>query len=162
MKSEASPLVDPLVEGKAMEGSASGNAATPGTVETHTTLLQKDCDIGLDKFVHAPALFTSAVRSARIQRSEQARRYIPNDNTVWGAIEAVLYGSIRSATVFSSVRILTMIIGHLTASLVLCIIYSNVYIGSVSEAADFVSGIKDYVDLCVTGIVRRGGRTTLA
>ena len=68
------------------------------------------------------------------------------------------YGfQVRRATVFSSVRLFSVLSFHLSLSASLAVAYYFIPLGSGGQSTtvgtDFISGIKDYVDLCVTGIV---------
>jgi len=96
----------------------------------------------------------SPKRTTRRQRSCERKRHQTHNGTILGALRAIFYAELRPATIFHSSRILTLLLGHVTIATVLTIVYYHVHIDSAhSEAANFVPGIKDFADLCVTGIV---------
>ena len=61
-------------------------------------------------------------------------------------------GELRPATVFSSVRLMGFVFGHLGLAMVLCLVYAFIDVDS-GDRKGFLDGVKDFADLCVTGIV---------
>ena len=178
-RDERSPLVSPLVAGaqSSAEAQEAGEAAASTSdspaarrwqlatkkgiaasaigneLAKHTIIAQKEADPGLENFSHDPAmLYRSAPEAtARRHRSTMRGRYFPHNNTVLGALEAIFFGELRPATVFSSMRLMLVVLTHLVIALALAIGYYFIEIHS--ERGDFLAGIKDFADLCVTGIV---------
>ena len=148
-RDERSPLVSPLVAGSAEAqeaGQAAAASASPARaplnwkqagkrgvavsamgqeLARHTIIAQKEADPGLDNFSHDPAmLYRSAPEhTARRHRSSVRGRYFPHNNTLFAALEAILFGELRPATVFSSTRLMLVILTHLLIALSLAIGY---------------------------------------
>jgi hypothetical protein len=126
------------------------------SLATHTLIHIKATDPGLENFRHDPGMLRAEApkRTTRRQRSCERKRHQTHNGTILGALRAIFYAELRPATIFHSSRILTLLLGHVTIATVLTIVYYHVHIDSAhSEAANFVPGIKDFADLCVTGIV---------
>ncbi len=105
----------------------------------------------LDDFVHQPNLYyeeTPPNTSRRI-RSHRHRHYVPNPGTFLAAISAVFNSKLRAATIFGSSRLWVVIIFHAILATGLAVAYFFIPL----VAPDFVAGIKDFVDVCVTGII---------
>jgi len=121
---------------------------------THTLVYQKSTDPGLENFYHRPNLLhaDTYTKTKRHARSRERRRYIGHNGTVAGALRAILYSELRPATIFNSKRIICLVLGHILIATLLCLVYYIVPI-SASIQQKFLPGIKDFADLCVTGIV---------
>jgi hypothetical protein len=95
----------------------------------------------------------AATHTRRRERSRQRTRYIAHNTTVLGALRAVLIDELRPATVFQSRRIFNLLLAHILIAALLCAVYYHVKITSGTESQEFLPGIKDFADLCVTGVV---------
>jgi hypothetical protein len=94
---------------------------------------------------------TAPKDSTRRKRSAERSHYQAHNGTVLGALRAMFYAELRPATIFHSSRILMLLLGHVIIATALTIVYYHVRIHT--EAANFITGIKDFADLCVTGVV---------
>lgn len=159
---EKSPLVDPLM---AVGPSQAANEELQGDElqarcavlmksEWHTIRNMNKTDCGLGSFKHNPDMLNAdaPVYTERRMRSNARMRYTPPNNTIIGALEALVLSDLRPATVFSHWRILLLVLFHLTLATILAVIYSFIDV-SKDDKTDFMSGTKDFADLCVTGIV---------
>lgn len=132
---------------------AQATAAMDARLDSHHIMVMKRADPGLDNFKFDPEMFYDRSEfDVRKMRTEVRGRYVPPDNTILGAFHAIFHSDLRSATVFSSLRLFAVVLAHLIASATLAAVYSRVDIAG-SERTDFLNGTKDFADLCVTGIV---------
>ena len=165
MKDESTPLVNPLLSKGSTDDKTAGASSEPEPIiqaaqafyartESHMILHQKKTDPGLEHFKHDPAMLysTSPNVTERRLRSQARQRYVTPNSSLMGCIQAVLLGNIRSVTVFSSQRLIFMIVAHLLIAGGLATGYTFVDL-SKDDRTDFLSGTKDFADLCVTGIV---------
>ena len=165
---ESTPLVAPLMARRASTNGSmareaiaatqkdEGSACNPminSRLAQHSMYRQKLVDPGLDNFVHDPNMLApeSPAGTPRRRRGFQAHYYYMHNNTITGGLEAIIFGELRPATVFSATRLMIVFTAHLCFAATLTAIYYFHHIHS--EITDFTSGIKDFVDLSVTGIV---------
>ena len=107
--------------------------------------------ITLDDFVHTPSLYyrESERNSQRRVRSRRHRFYVPNPGSFLTALSAICNTKLRAATVFGSSRLIFVMIFHLFLSGALAALYFFIPLRN----SDFIAGIKDFVDICTTGII---------
>ena len=116
-KDEATPLVNPLLSTPASSTQSASQATMTyyNDIPAHTIQHQNRTDPGLENFVHDPNMLHAAspVDTERRARSRARNRYFPPNNTIFGAIEAIFNGDLRPATVFSSMRLMLVVLFHL-------------------------------------------------
>ena len=101
-------------------------------------------ELGLEDFKHDPKMLSKGAPTdtARRQRSVERIRYLASPS---------LFSKHRF-TVFGSRRLQAVVLLYLLISVALTGVYYFIAIDEEQEP-DFLSGIKDFVDLCVTGII---------
>ena len=124
--------------------------------------LADSSDVGLFDYNPEPAMFRpgASEQTPRRRRCKKRTAYHPFNGTVLGAFHALCLGDVRKRTVFASSRLLVVLSLHLSLATVLAVGYYFFPLATTTPddepttvGADFLNGIKDYVDLCVTGIV---------
>jgi hypothetical protein len=119
-------------------------------------VIQQNIDPGLKHFRHEKELYGSDHDStARIRRTQARAKYRTYESTLTAAIRAVLAPELRPATVFGNCRLMVQLLVHVVVSAVLCIVYYFITAtdDTLQDVKDFLPGVKDFADLCVTGIV---------
>jgi len=121
----------------------------------HPMLGRKYTNIALDDFTHQPELYAKAMPDPNSDRTLRASARLgvskSHDTSIKYAVGSVCLGSMRSATVFGHARLPLVLLGHLLFCGTLACVYTFALHHKLN--ADYVSGIKDFVDLCVSGII---------
>jgi len=110
--------------------------------------------IELEEFIHDPKLYQS--ETGRItERRERSRirptLMVPYDNTLWAALLGFFSSSLRTATVFATPRLFILVLFHFLLSAGLAAVYFYTPIADLGS--DLTDTIKDFADLCITGII---------
>jgi hypothetical protein len=130
--------------------------------------IRAETDVGLEGFTHSPSIFgaNAPQMTARRMRSKERDRHLPPP-TVVGYLRGRFFGSAQTksrmmgVTILSARRLQLTVLLYLTIAVGLTVLYYFIPAFPVIYA-DFISGIKDFVDLCITGIVfLLGGYVTL-
>lgn len=166
MKDEGSPLVDPLVAVQtqqmplrrantlacAAEDSTSRLRKIKEVIPTHALVAAKATDPGMHNFSHDPEMLYAASPkdTSRRTRSMDRTEYRTYNGTIIDGLRAILYKELRHSTIFSNPRIALILLGHMVIAVSLCVVFYFVPLDRVI-AAEFLPGIKDFADLCVTG-----------
>ena len=116
----------------------------------HTTSW-KPSTCTLEDFVHEPNLYYEETLpdSTRRRRSRHHREYTTYTGTLVDALSAIFNKELRGATIFGTPRAWMLVLFHVTLSSSLAVGYFFIPLGS----AEFTLGLKDFVDVCMTGII---------
>ena len=105
----------------------------------------------IEDFKHTPGLYyaDTPLHPQRRERALRYRNYRPNPGTFLTAASAILNSKLRAATVFGHSQIWSVALLHVSIAAGLAIAYNYIHL----HDTDFISGIKDFVDVCVTGVI---------
>jgi hypothetical protein len=117
----------------------------------HTTSWKPSTTCTLEDFVHEPNLYYEETLpdSTRRRRSHRHREYTTNTGTLVDALSAIFNKELRGATIFGTPRAWMLVLFHVSLSSSLAVGYFFIPLGS----AEFTLGLKDFVDVCITGII---------
>ena len=120
-------------------------------------LYKKTSDLPLGEFRHNPRLFdpTSVTSGLEERRARSKRRsmYTTPSTSLQSAVEAFFVGDVQKATVFSGSRLVGVMLFHLGLFILLAVLYLVVVHVEAPMQSDFFATVKDFCDLCVSGIV---------
>ena len=117
----------------------------------HTTSWKPSTTCTLEDFVHEPNLYYEETLpdSTRRRRSHRHREYTTYTGTLVDALSAIFNKELRGATIFGTPRAWMLVLFHVSLSSSLAVGYFFIPLGS----AEFTLGLKDFVDVCITGII---------